>query len=326
MPQQHHLCRAGPNAIVQAHHAHARKVLVNEHPGLHLVWWHERIFVKPIPAYFYSKAFWDFLEDANLAVYQAAVGFMRSYYFLIQYEIDFDEACDKKLIPKKPGGTHPTYKEFCAFILPFKEVNDDFVCRRYHYGELRLTRINHTAMLFRGKLAYFHIYPQWGSFLAHTLAPIITVFAVFSVLLNSMQVALAAQQVGPDAVGGKCKLAVVGGLKFQNGAVFADRKEEVRNRVEQGAIFQLALAQGFLQPAHFSGFAGGRGGRLRAGRRRHGNGWAAGIAPAALRKAVCLVSRNHRRCRRSRGTRLVLLKSAIGHRTQANRLGSQRWI
>lgn len=187
--------------IMPLHHqkAHGREVLVNEHPGLHLLWYYERIFIKPIPAYFYTRAFWDFAEQSAVPVHKAAVGFLRSYYYLIQYEIDFIEACDKKLIPKKPDGQHPSYEEFCDFIAPFKDVGDTHVCRRFHYGELRLSRLNKTAMLFRGKLAYFHIYPQWGSYLSHILAPIITIFVVISVVLNSMQVTLQAV-AGPDGV------------------------------------------------------------------------------------------------------------------------------
>ncbi|KAH8896533.1 hypothetical protein GQ53DRAFT_680186 [Thozetella sp. PMI_491] len=182
--------------IMPLHHqkAHARDVVVNELPGLHLVWYYDRIFIKPIPAYFYSQAFWDFLGETAPEAYKAAVGFMRSYYYLIQYEIDFEQACKESLIPKKPDDKHPTYEEYCEFIAPFKDVDDEFVCRRYHYGELRLTRINKAATLAKGHLAYFHIYPQWGSVLTHILAPVITVFAVSSVVLNSMQVALQAQQ------------------------------------------------------------------------------------------------------------------------------------
>ncbi|KAK3336293.1 hypothetical protein B0T19DRAFT_35217 [Cercophora scortea] len=193
--------------IMPLHHqkAHARDIIVVEKPGLHLVWYYDRIFIMPIPAYFYSTAFWTFLEQADPAAYKAAVGFMRSYYYLIQYQIDFDKACEMGLIPRLPdssaNGTstsrHPTYEEFYDFIAPFSKVDDASVNRRYHYGELRLTRINRTFVLFKFRLAYFHIYPQWGSFLAHLLAPIITVFAVCSVVLNSMQVSLAALATGP---------------------------------------------------------------------------------------------------------------------------------
>ncbi|KAM4063708.1 hypothetical protein HRG_006831 [Hirsutella rhossiliensis] len=180
--------------IMPLHHnkAHDRKVVVDEHPGLHLLWYYDRIFIKPIPAYFYSKVFWDYLETADPQVHKAALGFMRSYYFLIQYQIDFNQACEMSLVPKKPRqGNHPTYEEFYAFIAQFKDVDDVHTCRRYHFGELRLTRIDKAVMLFSGHLAYFHIYPQWGSFLKHIFAPLFTIFAVVSVV----QVALAAQQI-----------------------------------------------------------------------------------------------------------------------------------
>jgi hypothetical protein len=186
--------------IMPLHHqkSHAREIKVTENPGLHLVWYYELIFIKPIPAYFYSQAFWTYLKGAQEELYQACLGFMRSYYMLIQYEIDFQEACELRLIPPKQNGERPTYEEWCEFIAPFARVSDEDVNRRYRYGELRLSRINRAALLFKGNLAYFHIYPQWGSFLEHTLAPIITIFAVCSVVLNSMQVSLAAIETGNE--------------------------------------------------------------------------------------------------------------------------------
>ncbi|KAJ4290076.1 hypothetical protein N0V88_006582 [Collariella sp. IMI 366227] len=188
--------------IKPLHHqkSHAREVKVTESPGLHLVWYYEMMFIKPIPAYFYSGAFWDYTKNSNEKLHKACIGFMRSYYLIIQYEIDFNLARDMSLIPKKSNGTHPTYLEWCKFMEQFSHVGDNHVNSRFHYGELRLTRINRAALLFKGKLAYWHIYPQWGSFLEHTLAPIVTIFAVFSVVLNSMQVGLAAMDA-KDPVG-----------------------------------------------------------------------------------------------------------------------------
>ncbi|KAL1840817.1 hypothetical protein VTJ49DRAFT_7716 [Mycothermus thermophilus] len=189
--------------VMPLHHqkTHAREIKVAEHPGLHLVWFYEIVFIKPIPAYFYCKAFWEYLENVDKDLHKACLGFMRSYYMLIQYSIDYDEACKLNLIPTKDGtaaGERPTYEEWCEFIEPFARVGDKHVSRRYHYGELRLTRLNRAAFLFKGNLAYFHIYPQWGSFLEHTLAPIITIFAVCSIVLNAMQVSLAAMEVGNE--------------------------------------------------------------------------------------------------------------------------------
>ncbi|TLS23845.1 hypothetical protein PpBr36_07987 [Pyricularia pennisetigena] len=189
--------------IMPLHHqpAHGRdRIIVDEHPGLHLVWYYERIYIKPIPAYMYSQEFWTYAYNADPEVYRACLGFVRSYYHLIQYEIDFDKACELKLIPKVPETARlPTYEEFCAFVAPFGDhtvVRDEDVSRRFQYGELRLSRINKTTMLVRRKFAYFHIYPQWGSYLSHIIAPVVTVFAFLSVIFNALQVTLAAHEVG----------------------------------------------------------------------------------------------------------------------------------
>ncbi|EGS23690.1 uncharacterized protein CTHT_0003870 [Thermochaetoides thermophila DSM 1495] len=192
--------------IMPLHHqtSHAREIKVDEHPGLHLVWYYNMVFIKPVPLYFFSKAFWEYLRDLedDKYLYHACLGFMRSYYYLIQYEIDYTLACEKHLIPliSTPDGRsrHPTYEEWCEFIAPFGEVGDDEVTRRYHYGELRLTRINNAAMMTFRSLAYYHIYPQWGDFLKHMLAPLLTIFAVCSVVLGCMQVGLAALEVDKE--------------------------------------------------------------------------------------------------------------------------------
>ncbi|KAK3899997.1 hypothetical protein C8A05DRAFT_17644 [Staphylotrichum tortipilum] len=203
--------------ITPLHHqkSRAREIKVTESPGLHLVWFYEMIFIKPIPAYFFSKAFWEYLENVDLELRKACLGFMRSYYMLIQFEIDFREACKLNLIPpKNKKGKKLTYEEWCEFIKPFAKVGDNHINRRYHYGELRLSRINRAAFFRRGRLAYFHIYPQWGSFLEHTLTPIITIFAVCSVVLNSMQVGLAAIVVEPGTVSGAWPKFVAASLWF----------------------------------------------------------------------------------------------------------------
>jgi hypothetical protein len=182
------------------HHqeAHGRRIIVDYHPGLHLLWYYEQVFIKPIPAYFYESSLWEYLMqpgDERSKLLKACLGFMRSWSFLVQYELDFDLACEKKLIPKRADKTFPTYKEFCDFLEAFAHVGDKEVNLRYQYGELRLTRINRTAVPAAGKMAYFHLHPQWGSVLAHMLAPVITIFAVFSVALEAMQVQLNAQQI-----------------------------------------------------------------------------------------------------------------------------------
>ncbi|CEF76373.1 hypothetical protein SNK03_004331 [Fusarium graminearum] len=37
-----------------------RRLIVTENPGLHLVWIHDRVFLKPLPEYLFSHAFWEY--------------------------------------------------------------------------------------------------------------------------------------------------------------------------------------------------------------------------------------------------------------------------
>jgi hypothetical protein len=43
-----------------------REVIVTEEPRLHLVWIHNRIFIKPLPRYLLSYAFWEgYLDERS---------------------------------------------------------------------------------------------------------------------------------------------------------------------------------------------------------------------------------------------------------------------
>ena len=47
-------------------------MIVTEHPGLHLVWYYDTIFLKPIPPYLLSRAFWEYIQEADKEVWKAA--------------------------------------------------------------------------------------------------------------------------------------------------------------------------------------------------------------------------------------------------------------
>jgi hypothetical protein len=64
-----------------------RTVLVTEEPKLHLVWINDRMFVKPLPRYLTSYAFWrDYLGDSasgishsrRISIRKAALGYLRT--------------------------------------------------------------------------------------------------------------------------------------------------------------------------------------------------------------------------------------------------------
>ncbi|ORY17572.1 hypothetical protein BCR34DRAFT_621770 [Clohesyomyces aquaticus] len=119
-----------------------REIIVTEEPWLHLVWIHDCIFIKPMPRYLLSQAFWA------IDLWKAATGFVRTYRYLIQHESDFNIAQQEhlRLIPKDVE-----WALFCQFISELDHIEDSAVSRRYWYGELRLTRLNFYALLLLGK-------------------------------------------------------------------------------------------------------------------------------------------------------------------------------
>ena len=144
-----------------------------------------------------SFAFWEYLANKPASLRQAAIGFMRTYSYLIRYETDFSIAQGRGLIPSSTstadGANAISWDDFARLISSFEKFGDDAVSPRYSYGELRLTRLNFYSRIFLGKLTFHHMSPQWGTFLSGAVAPLIVVFVIVSAILNAMQVVLAAQ-------------------------------------------------------------------------------------------------------------------------------------
>ncbi|KAJ5900021.1 hypothetical protein N7495_004765 [Penicillium taxi] len=172
-----------------------RQIIVTEDPRLHLVWIDARIFIKPLPKYITSYAFWDtFMSDpskygAAAKVRKAALGYLRTYLHLIQYESDLHIAQDPALclVPKEV-----TWPRFCQFTARFNDIAENEVSGRYHYGEIRLTRLNYYAPILLGKSHYKRESYQYRAYFARIQGPMISAFAFFSIVLNCMQVSLAA--------------------------------------------------------------------------------------------------------------------------------------
>ncbi|TVY22256.1 hypothetical protein LHYA1_G009035 [Lachnellula hyalina] len=177
-----------------------REIIVTEEPRLHLVWIYDRIFIKPLPRYLLSQTFWKTYLDtgSDQAGYsrsdlcKAATGFLRTYRYLIRHESDFHIAQQDhlRLIPKDVD-----WPSFCRLISELSQIKDTAVTRRYCYGELRLTRLNLYAPLLLRKFHFEQVHGQYGDFFGRLYGPILFVFAVVSTILNSMQVALAADQL-----------------------------------------------------------------------------------------------------------------------------------
>jgi hypothetical protein len=177
-----------------------REIIVTEEARLHLVWIHDRIFIKPIPRYLLSHDFWEAYLDqkpqsldsdrSNLRA--VAAGFLRTYRYLIRHESDFHFAQQEslRLIPKDVD-----WASFCHFTSDLNGIQDSAVSRRYCFGELRLTRLNFYAPFLLRKFRFEQVHGQYGDYFARLYGPVLFVFAVVSTVLNSMQVALAADQL-----------------------------------------------------------------------------------------------------------------------------------
>jgi hypothetical protein len=175
-----------------------REIIVTEDARLHLVWIHDRIFVKPIPRYLLSHIFWEaYLDsksgsnDDRAKLRTAATGFLRTYRYLIRHESDFRIAQQDslRLIPQDVD-----WASFSRFTSDLNHIEDSAVSKRYCFGELRLTRLNFYAPFLLRKYHYEQVHGQYGDHFARLYGPVLFVFAIVSTILNSMQVALAADQ------------------------------------------------------------------------------------------------------------------------------------
>lgn len=173
-----------------------RNIVITENPELHLCWIDNKVFIKPIPRYLLSWAFWrHYLDDSDASdpkakakLQEAVLGYMRSYNFLVRHESDYRIAVQEHLIPAAT-----TFEDFTIFISTFAGIQDSQVSPRYRFGELRLRRLNLWSPLLLRKTHFHKIVWQYGDYLAQYYAPYIFFFSIFSVVLSAMQVGVGAK-------------------------------------------------------------------------------------------------------------------------------------
>ena len=178
-----------------------REIVITEDLRLYLVWIYNRVFIKPLPRYLLSYIFWSEHISNEKSLLQGstqeeqetcstirilALGFLRTYYHLIQHESDFEIARNEtRLLPPDV-----TWTEFCAFSKRFPDISDNAVLERYYYGELRLTRLNlYTRFIIR-KFHYERVHGQYSAFFARFYGPLLFIFGILSIVLSAMQVEL----------------------------------------------------------------------------------------------------------------------------------------
>ena len=188
-----------------------RHILLTEDPGLHLVWIDDRIFIKPLPLYLQSFAFWaKYMNgttptepDAKLEdimfhhcnsrkerISRAALGLLRSYALLIRHSSDLDLAIDYRLLPPETS-----FLSFRLFASRFLSITDSEVSPRYGYGELRLTRLNFWSKVFLSRWNYMTVQRQYSQYFQRFYGPLLFTFGFFSVVLSALQVEMAVESV-----------------------------------------------------------------------------------------------------------------------------------
>ncbi|KAF2743335.1 hypothetical protein M011DRAFT_410778 [Sporormia fimetaria CBS 119925] len=191
-----------------------RDIVVSEQIDLHLVWTPARIFIKPLPRFLLSPGFWESHICPYPQIYEIALGFLYSYVGLIEREVDHKLAIELGLIPSEikwsdwvafvedilespwarsyfsgDGGTS-TKKKSAARI----PIN-----KRFHYGELRLGRLNWIYRLWcLDPKGYMSGCTTYGAFVRENLNSLITLFAYTTIVLSAMQVGLSTHLLGDD--------------------------------------------------------------------------------------------------------------------------------
>src|SRR6201996_2798549 len=169
-----------------------RNITPCENPRLHLVWHGDRIYIKPIPLCLLNNSFWTkylslpenketCLKDSQDIAQTGtppfdrsiAIGFLRSYAFLIRHELDFILAKEAHLIHRDID-----WIKWSKFINKFRHLGDEQVAKRYHYGQLRLSRLNWIVRLFRPNHSspkLFYEVPHWSTiyYIARLTVPLL---------------------------------------------------------------------------------------------------------------------------------------------------------
>lgn len=205
--------RQGPARSLQRQASSlGRTICPTERADLHLVWCPTtaRLFLKPLPAYLLSHWFWTtyIIHNQNLAA--SARGLLLSYVWLLRSETDWRLAQQSHLLPL--GVSWPRWRTLVESLLDVHnpgcvDANSlAGVHKRFHYGGLRLNRLDHIIRfmppLSLGNLLWGYggaRHPTYSDFFQRRFRWIILAFAFCTTILSALQVALATDTLATSA-------------------------------------------------------------------------------------------------------------------------------
>jgi uncharacterized membrane protein len=172
-----------------------RAIVHTEQADLHLLYHNNVLFVKPLPAYLLCPATWALYINADAELHANAAGFLLSYIWLIRSPLDFHLAMRDGAHLLPPKLDWPSWLTLTRQFLARVDANSlDQVNRRYHFGELRLGRINtiyrldYRFILTHFVRGYLYGYNRYVVFFQRNLGWVLVVFVWFSLILSAMQV------------------------------------------------------------------------------------------------------------------------------------------
>ncbi|KKK19202.1 hypothetical protein ARAM_004774 [Aspergillus rambellii] len=167
-------------------------VVLTEQADLHLLKFSNKLLLKPLPEYILAHDFWATYLCGSRELHACACGLLLSYVWLVCSPLDLKMAHQLDLLPGSVSW--PAWKTLVADFARHVDLNAlDQVNRRYHFGELRLGRVN---SIYRVRFFFSHFvrgylygYNRYVVFFQRNFAWILVVFVYFSLVLSAMQVA-----------------------------------------------------------------------------------------------------------------------------------------
>ncbi|KAH7010640.1 uncharacterized protein B0I36DRAFT_401378 [Microdochium trichocladiopsis] len=188
-----------------------REILITERLDQHLVWGTGRMFFKPLPRFLLEPRFWEEhlrcpQPPSRIAGEQRcacggrrerALGLLFSYAGLIAHESDFHIAKENHLLPQEVQWQ--SWRTVVKEVLGTQHIYSS-IDPRFHYGELRLSRLNKIYFLWKTPLRrYMSRWTQYGSFFGDNFAWLASSTVYIAIVLTVMQVGLATELQNNEA-------------------------------------------------------------------------------------------------------------------------------
>ncbi|KAF1952375.1 hypothetical protein CC80DRAFT_495436 [Byssothecium circinans] len=178
-----------------------RKIVVTEDPSVHLVCSDDIIYMKPLPSYITSYAFWEYLLDSSNEsidtgererLKATALGFLRTYAHLVQRRSDFSIAQRCELLS---SFSDTSFEAFTNFIKSFDSIPDKDISCRWRFGEFHLGVLNFHCAIRKRRWHLNRFESNYGPYFQRFFPAILFMYALFSVILSAMQVIIGGRQM-----------------------------------------------------------------------------------------------------------------------------------